>query len=427
MKKFKLVANAAIMGSLLIMNASFADEPDEIQENGTAYYADATNDLVYVIDVDEMQLEKVIQADVGSKPYPIDRANDQKTYVSTRNSYSIGVIDNFDLDLPMGAIALTHKPRSTSYNSRRGLALVSGADAAYSSVIKVNRDKVKRVVGQGEVWDPQVNTDFGGSNATGHPFWHKANRFFQLNRPAKKLELYHKNGTLLDSIELPTTAHHLLRAPASVYGRKARNTYFMALEGNPSQGVTPGLMRFKIKHNKIIITGIVWLDCSDCDPADMGGHHADISPDGGYIFMGSREGHMFVIDSMSMYIVAVLPTGTGSGHTRFVAGRDLALVTNHNDTFMTVIDTYDLTVVANIEVSDSCNLSGLKTIGHTTGLSPSEKYVYGVASCTGQFFRIDLDSFEVDTLDLTQQVIAMGVNLPTGVAYPIQGAAYFWE
>lgn len=201
----------------------------------------------------------------------------------------------------------------------------------------------------------------------------------------------------------------------------------MALEGNPSQGVTPGLIRFKVKHNKIIITGIVWLDCNDCDPADMGGHHADISPDGGYIFMGSREGHMFVIDSMSMFIVAVLPTGAGSGHTRFVAGRDLALVTNHHDTFMTVIDTYDLTVVVNIEVSETCNLSGLKTIGHTTGLSPSEKYVYGVASCAGQFFRIDLDSFDVDTLDITQQAIAMGVDLPAEVAYPIQGAAYFWE
>lgn len=196
MKKFKLCVNAALMGSLLIMNASFADELDDIQEDGTAYYADAMNDLVYVIDVDAMQLEKVILADVGSKPYPIDRTNDQKTYVSTRNSYSIGVLDNFDLDIPIDAIALTHKPRSTSYNSRRGLALISGADAAYSSVIKVNWSKVKKVVGQGEVWDPLVNTDFGGSNATGHPFWHKAKRFFQLNRPAKKLELYHKNGTL---------------------------------------------------------------------------------------------------------------------------------------------------------------------------------------------------------------------------------------
>ncbi len=423
MKKNKIILSLICAGSLASGTAAAENDAD----NALAYYADSKNDLVYVIDVDGMTLQQVIPADAGSKPYPIDRTGDQKTYVSTRNSYSVSVIDNYDLDRPMTKIDLIHKPRSTSYNPRRGLALVSGADAAYSSVIKVRKNRVKTVAGQGEQWDPAVNTDFGGSNATGHPFWHGKKRFFQLNRPAKRLELYRRNGTLVDSISLPTTAHHLLRAPASVYGRKARRTYFMSLEGNPSQGIPPGVMRFKVRHGQIVPTGIAWLECDDCDPADMGGHHADISPDGRHIYMGSREGHMFVIDSLTLDIVSVLPTGAGSGHTRFAPDRGLAIVTNHNDDHVTLIDTDNLGVVGNIAVTGNCSNPGDKWVGHTSGLSPDERYFYAAASCDGKFFRIDLDSWEVNSLDLTQATQDLGFDLPAGTAYPIQGAAFFWQ
>jgi len=425
-----MIKNRTTLISLLGAIALFspvAHAATDDSDSALAYYSDSKNDLVYIIDVDNMALQQVIPADPGSKPYPIDRTGDQKTYVSTRNSYSVSVIDNYNLDQPLAKIELSHKPRSTSYNPRRGLALVSGADAAYSSVIKVRKDKVKVVVGQGEQWDPEINTDFGGSNATGHPFWHGKNRFFQLNRPARQLEFYRRNGRLLDTLSLPTTAHHLFRAPASVYGRKARRTYFMALEGNPSQGIPPGVARFMIRHNRILVTGVTWLECSSCDPSTMGGHHADLSPDGSHIYMGSKEGHLFIIDSLSMNIVAVLDSGAGSGHTRFIPGRNLAIVTNHYDNYVTLINTENLSVVDNITVTGICGNSGDKSLGHTTGVSPDERFFYGVASCNGEFFRIDLDSHAVDRLDLTQAVLEQGFDLPTGTAYPIQGAAYFWE
>ena len=130
------------------------------------------------------------------------------------------------------------------------------------------------------------------------------------------------------------------------------------------------------------------------DPAVMGAHHADFHPDGIHIYVGSTEGHTFVINKDTMRVVTMINTGAGSGHTTFAPMRNLAFVTNHNDTYMTVIDTTNHTWLKNIEVAESAS-PDYKSQSHTSGVSMDMKHFYSAASHDGVFFEIDMDTLEV--------------------------------
>jgi hypothetical protein len=70
----------------------------------------------------------------------------------------------------------------------------------------------------------------------------------------------------------------------------------------------------------MIATGEAVLSHYDSlfDPAKMGSHHADFHPNGVDIYIGSYEGHVFVVSKDSMEIEKMIETGRGSGHTTFV-------------------------------------------------------------------------------------------------------------
>ena len=146
--------------------------------------------------------------------------------------------------------------------------------------------------------------------------------------------------------------------------------------------------------------------------AGMGAHHGDLHPDGVHIYVGSAEGHTFVINRHTMEVVAVIETGAGNGHTHFVPDRNIAVAINHDDTFVTVIDTETHTFVKNIQVTFPAEV-GRKAQGHTTGLSPDQRYFYGAASDAGVFFEIDLEA-----LQLSRTLYVGG--------YPLMGG-YFWD
>lgn len=387
-----------------------------------AYYGDAANDLVYVIDLEAFRLFQVYPMPAGSKPYPVDHAGSGTTYISTRGISSLSVIPNYDLSLPLTRIALQHQPRSTTAHPSRGLALTSGADVSLSSMIRTRDGKVRQVVGDGLSWNPSSNTDFGGSNATGHPFWDRGKKHFLLDRVQRHIALYKGNGDLLDTLPTASSAHHLLRAPTD-----QRRTYFAALEGNPAAGIPPAVLKFRVRQNRFEQLAYQELQCAGCFAAQMGGHHADLTPDGQFIYMGSNEGHTFVLNSNDLSIARVINTGAGAGHTRFVASRNLAIVTNHNDTFITLIDTRDHSRITDVVITDSCTHPGRKLQGHTTGISPDSRYFYIAASCDGRLVKLDLDTLQSESLDLSAAVSDMGLALPGGTAYPIQGAAYIWD
>ncbi|MEN8165876.1 MAG: hypothetical protein ABFR65_00175 [Pseudomonadota bacterium] len=357
-----------------------------------AYYGDWDSNRIYIIDVDSMSLLVTVEG-TGDGPYGIDQQGADKAYALTRKTESLTVVDNNTLE-NAGQIPLAHKPRSTHYSAETGLTLVSGGDKAMSSIIKVDVDEVIRVVGEDLVTSP---IDFGGSLSTGHPLWVNNNHFFMLDRAAREIQFWNRDGELLSVLQTPTSIHHLFQVPADLMTDDEKEVYYAVVEGNQNELISPAILRFEILGTDLIQTGLVYLNSYDpdnLDPAVMGAHHADFHPDGINIYVGSAEGHTFVVNKDTLSVDKMIETGTGAGHTTFLPARDQAIVTNHNATFVTVINTINHKKVRDVEVATSAS-PDYKSQAHTSGVSLDSKYFYSTASHDGVFFRIDMDTWEV--------------------------------
>lgn len=360
-----------------------------------AYYGDWDADRIYIIDVDNMVLVTNVEG-TGDGPYGIDQQGPNKAYALTRRTESLTIVDNYTLE-NYGLIELEHKPRSTNFNANTLLSLVSGGDKAMTSIIRTDKNKVVKVIGKNELTIPH---DFGGSLSTGHPLWLNDNHFFMLDRAGRTIQLWKKDGTLLSSIDTSTSIHHIFQPPAETMASGDEYIYYAVIEGNQDEQVSPGIIRFSIEEGKIVQTAQVNLfdyAPDNLELSTMGSHHADFHPDGVYIYMGSAEGHVFVINKNTMTIETMIETGLGAGHTTFLAMRDQAIVTNHNATYMTLIDTVNHQVIKNIEVASSAS-PDYKSQSHTSGVSLDMRYFYSAASYDGTFFRIDLDTWEIERL-----------------------------
>jgi len=357
-----------------------------------AYYGDWDSNRVFIIDVDNMTLLKSVE-NTGDGPYGIDQQGPNKAYALTRKTESLTVVDNHTLEHD-GFIELKHKPRSTNFNANTLLSLVSGGDKAMTSIIRTDMDKVTKVIGEDVLTTPY---DFGGSLSTGHPLWVSDQHFFMLDRAARQIQLWNRDGQMLSAMDAPTSVHHVFQPPASIMTSEEKNVFYAVIEGNQAQQVSPGVIRFEIIKNSLQQTARVNLhdyDPQNLDIGSMGSHHADFHPDGQSIYIGSAEGHVFVIDKNAMEIITMIEAGVGAGHTTFLPMRNQAIITNHNSTYMTVIDTLNHQFVRNVEVASTASPT-YKSQAHTSGVSLDMKYFYSAASHDGTFFRIDLDSWEV--------------------------------
>jgi len=372
-----------------------------------AYYGDWDSNRVFIINVDDMSLLKTV-TDTGDGPYGVDQVGGATAYALTRKTESVTVIENYFIE-NIGRIFLDHKPRSTNFNPDTGFSLISGADKVMTSLIKVNSDKLTKVFGIDELVQPH---DYGGSLATGHPLWVDDTHFFMLDRPARQIQLWSRRHGLLSVLDTPTSVHHVFQSPLKGFD----DIYYAVVEGNRDVLLSPSILRFKIRRGRMVVTGESVLSEYApllLNPAEMGSHHADFHPDGVHIYIGSAEGHVFVVNKNSMNIVTMIDTGKGSGHTTFVPGHDRAFVTNHNDTYMTVINTIDHSWLMNIEVADSAS-SEYKSQAHTSSVSPDSNYFYSAASHDGVFFEIDVENLWISRrLDVGTE-IGEDVNILMG-------------
>lgn len=370
-----------------------------------AYFGDWNSNAIYIFDVDHMSLIATVEG-TGDGPYGIDQQSPEKAYALTRRVESLTIVDNQTLE-NSGFISLAHKPRSTSYNPGTDLSLVSGGDKAMTSIIRVEDDKVVRVVGKDALTVP---SDFGGSLSTGHPKWVAGRKFFMIDRAAREIQLWHFNNGKLATLQTTTSVHHIFQAPVSTGQKGANHVYYAVEEGNRDEAISPAILRFKFQRDRLVETGRVALssiDPSTYNASTMGAHHAAFRPDGEYIYVGSAEGNLFVIHSRSMKVIKVIEVGLGAGHATFLPTRNQAIITNHNDTFVSVIDTDNHEWVRNVEVALSAS-PDYKSQAHTSGVSMDEQYFYSTASHDGIFYRIDLGTWVVE------EALAVEANLLMG-------------
>ena len=217
-------------------------------------------------------------------------------------------------------------------------------------------------------------------------------QFLLIDRAARTIELYNKQGRLLSKVYTPTAVHHIVKRNLALTYNKDQFVYYAVAEGNQSESIAPALLRLRIKKGVIKLTGQV--DLNNFDPQQMGGHHASLHPDGNHIYMPSAEGHLFVINRHTMAIETVIDTGAGSGHVFFAHKKGMAVVINHNDSFITIIDTENHQKIMDIDVT-YLPPTDRKSQGHTAAFSPDQRYFYALASDEGVIFELNMDELTV--------------------------------
>ena len=127
---------------------------------------------------------------------------------------------------------------------------------------------------------------------------------------------------------------------------------------------------------------------------NLGTHHGTFHPNGTHIYLPSNEGNVHVINYQTMEVEHVIKSGIGSGHVKFVPTREIAVITNHKDTFITIVDTKLHKHIKDVTVSgESINNTILQS--HTSYLDKDENYFYAFATDNGVFYKLDLETLEV--------------------------------
>jgi DNA-binding beta-propeller fold protein YncE len=130
-------------------------------------------------------------------------------------------------------------------------------------------------------------------------------------------------------------------------------------------------------------------------------HHYSISPDGKQIWQPAcNAGLVFVVDIDTFSIVAEHQAGVGAGHVNFSQQLGLAVVTNHFDPNVSIIDMSNGTVWQ-IEVAHGTPNDGVFKQSHLNYVSEDGLYFYLFATHDGTFVEIDLINKEVSRTTYT--------------------------
>jgi hypothetical protein len=419
----KIISLLFIAGSIALFTGC-GDSSSSSQTTGklTTFYGDITQDRIVGIDVKNMVLSSDTPTN-GVKPYTVGRADGKngtlnKLYGVTRSSPWLEIIGLTSREI-IGSVPLVHTPRSCAYNEVLGLQLVSGIDKPMSSLIDPITDKVVSVVGRDTLVSPK---DFGGSNATGHPVWLTENTFAILDREVRKIDLYEVNKNqsnwevvLVSSLTTPTSAHHFIGK-----GYDGMNTgyskvdsptdiFYVVTEGSAIDNIPPQILELKLANKMLSIGKSVSYNHASTQKAHgqhkngnskhisdevTAGHHATFHPNGKFLYVGSKTGEVLIIQLSNMKIIKRVRSGEGSGHTTFIPQRNLAIVTNHQSKFITIINSNTHEKIKDIVVSgDSINDVIMQS--HTSFSDRNGDFFYAFASNNGLFYEVDLSTLKV--------------------------------
>lgn len=378
-----------------------------------AFFGDKENNAVIAVDVEDFK--KVAAIPTGHEiTYTADKIGSmEKVYAVNRGSDAIDVIDCNTLELTT-TIALAHHPRSAeSVNKKLGLVAVTGMDKPMVSIIDMKTDEVIATVGDNDVTYP-VSHNNSGSHACGHPFWLDDYHFILPDRGNLKLSTYFISPTngqwqtvLLNTIDVPSPIHQIIPHKGNYKGDA--DLFYASAEGITKEGannVYPSILELKFTPNQgLTINRQVSLDAGGA-LEDVGLHHGDFHPFQKVIYVGSREGNIFVVNYENMTVESVIPAGKGVGHVKMIKSKKLAIGINHSDVFITIIDLETNTKIKDLAVSERTDLVGQTTIqAHPKYfVSKDGNHFYSFATVDGVFYELDLNTLEISrTLEVGGQ------------------------
>jgi len=378
------------------MDDDSMDTTEVTTTSTTLYYGNVNNDTVMILDAENMQLKEVINSN-GVNPYEISQALGNELYVINRSDYTIGILDTITNTIA-SEISLGFYPRSISINLSD--ILLTSANEPAAAVIRSN------TASQSYTDSAYVTpASYGGSNATGHPVWVDNNYFLLLDRTENTIELYEKNNfTPIDKLTTQSSVHHVMY----------KNGYYYGISEGKQNGVSPGVVKFSVANGKITLA-IERLFSSlsnlpgDFNSASWGAHHGAFHPTSNYIYVGSTEGNVFVLDLAQLTLVDTFRSGKGVGHFTFY--NNILITTNHYDNFKSFYDAADPRsnkLIKELKFSDQI-YPGINMQSHTTHIVDGKLYFMFNTGQSSTLYKLNLGSITIeDSLTLENAYCLMG-------------------
>jgi len=426
MRKLTTVGSIALASILLLSSGASASNGSS-RDNGKysnsnrnntqtttkAYFGDKLNDVVVVVDVDNMEvMEKVATGNeitYAAEAIRVDGVMGvKKFYIDNRGSNVIDVLDAKTNSIT-NSIQLAFHPRSIDVRKNTGLVVVSGKNKTMAAVIDTKTDKVLVAVG-----------DTALTTSCGHPKWLNDTHFALVDREHQKIMTYKitkksdntYSATLVNTLNTPSPVHNLI--PPEVHGQHGNNhngktstIFYATAEGTNT--VNGAVLKLEFLEGQ----GLTQLEALEIKPvngnvtaSDTGVHHHNFLADKKTIYVGSKEGTLTVVDysTTPMHIVKTVAAGKGAGHTAELKSKNLAVVINHTDKFVTVMNTLNHTKIADIQVSniDDAEVGVVQTQSHPEYyFSKDGRYFYVFLTEEGALAKVDLiTNTLVETLEI---------------------------
>jgi len=387
----------------------------------TAYFGDKENNLIVVVDVDNMKVIKSIAtghessyaAEVIKTKANHETAN-PKMYVDNRGSDAIDVLDSATNTITK-TIDLEFHPRSIDVQKITGLVVVSGVDKAMTAVIDSATDTVIATVGDSNVTYPTTSGHSyvsSGTMASGHPHWLNEDHFVLIDRQNMKIVTYKiekdSSGTWqtteVNSVATPSPVHNLI--PPEVHGQhgvkhgeQTSTIFYATAEG--ASGTYPSVLKLEfLEGTGLSVVENLEIKKEGLSTDVMGVHHLNFLKDQKTIYIGSDEGNLFVVDytTSPMSIVKTVAAGKGAGHTDEMKHNNVAVVINHKDSFITLMNTLTHEKIVDIEVSKlaQSELGTVQTQSHPKyHFSKDGRYFYMFLTEEGALVKVDLTTKQV--------------------------------
>jgi len=252
--------------------------------------------------------------------------------------------------------------------------------------------------------------DNGGDQISGHPVWISSEAFVLIDRSNRLLHVYsiYKKGSgwgtkLEQTLKTDTSLHQIIPK-----NKRDDNTIFYGeTEGNAPHQKIAGIYKWRLKSNGKGLIQEKFTKLIAFNNKGTAGHNLYITPDEKYLYApagqtyrpdrkNTKRGGIFILRSSDLGFVKYLKAGFGAGHVSFSRSKNLALVTNHQDNYVTAINYKTHKRIKHIPVQfKRANIFGL-TQSHAPYIEPSGRYYYNFWSDGGVFFRIDLNSLTTD-------------------------------
>jgi len=387
MIQFSGVNNKVYTLNELINNTALTDR------HNISIYGDGAKNRLLVMNNKSFEKLQEIAIDDG-KPVSGEYITANKSYVSVRGGNYIQILDrDANGQFEKGKkIPLEFTPRALQRNDQNGLILITGMDKPMFSLVDINTDTIVATAGRTDKTQDTIK-QYGGPFASAHAHWINRNQFLVADRESNEITLYQTSRdrqgqwqvSKQNTITLPESIHTL-------FGEKTEKdvtTLFAPGEGHKNvQNTDAKLYELTVQGNNLALSR----------QTDVAGglHHPAVLPNGREIYAATTKGTVQVINADTMQVIKEIPAGKGAAHVMLVPNRDMAVIVNHKDTFVTVIDTKTHEKIKDIEVAiDNPDVDTFLQ-AHSARLSDDGKYFYNFAADNGTYFRVNLDTLSLD-------------------------------